>query len=451
LRLLEQALGPALTTESPDLACYAFDASGHASLPHAVALPTRVEQVSQVLRICHEHKIPVYPRGAGTGTTGAAIALRPGLLLGLTKMCKIIDISTEDLTAVVEPGVITGDLQREVARRGLFYPPDPASKDFCTIGGNVATGAGGATAVKYGVTRDYVMALEIVLPGGKVVHAGAKTAKGVVGYDIVRLFVGSEGTLGIATKIWLKLLVAPETVGTLGAFFSNEKEAGRAVVSLFKAGILPRCAELLDRGSLELVKDMMPFKAPQGARAMVVSEVDGFKETIQSQMNRVTSVFKDCGAQSVMAAKNKEEAERIWSARRSLSPAIRRLGFSGKISEDICVPRHSLPEMIEAVYDLSKEAGIKIVCFGHAGDGNLHINVLFDKESREDQKKVSKLIPEIMRLTVRFGGTISGEHGVGLTKKEFLGLEIGADELHIMKGIKKLFDPHSIMNPGKVF
>jgi len=448
---LAEVQGNILTTEYPDLACYGYDASGLTGIPHAVALPSDVEQVSEILKICHKYKIPIYPRGAGTGTTGAALAQHQGLLLSLTKMCEIIDISTEDLTAVVEPGVITGDLQKKAAKQGLFYPPDPASKDFCTIGGNVATGAGGATAVKYGVTRDYVMALEIVLPGGQVIHAGAKTAKGVVGYDLVRLFVGSEGTLGVATKIWLKLLVAPESVGTLGAFFKDEKEAGHAVVSLFKAGITPRCAELLDNSSLAVVKDMLPFNVPNNARAMVIAEVDGFKESIKAQLDRVVDVFQNNSAKSIIIAQNSSEAELIWKARRSLSPAIKQLGFSGKISEDICVPRHCLPEMIEAVYNLSKETGIKILCFGHAGDGNLHINVLFDKESQEDQKKVSVLIPEIMKLAIRFGGTISGEHGVGLTKKEFLDLEIGPVELSIMKNIKRAFDPHNIMNPGKVF
>ncbi len=393
----------------------------------------------------------MYPRGAGTGTTGAAIAQSPGLLLSLTRMNNIVTISSENLTAVVEPGVITGDLQREAAKRGLFYPPDPASMAFCTIGGNVATGAGGARAVKYGVTRDYVMALEIVLPGGRVINAGAKTAKGVVGYDIARLFVGSEGTLGVATKIWLRLLVAPEEVGTLGAFFLSEKDGGSAVVSLFEAGIIPRCAELLDRTSLEVVKDMLPFEVPPDARAMVISEVDGFKESIRPQLDRMIKAFKAKGAALIMEAKDKQEADQIWKARRSLSPAIRRLGFSGKISEDVCVPRNRLPEMIEKVYQLSSRHNLKIICFGHAGDGNLHINVLFDKESHEDVERAGRLIPEIMKLALKLGGTISGEHGIGLTKKDYLGLEIGSEELKIMKKIKRVFDPNSIMNPGKVF
>ena len=366
-------------------------------------------------------------------------------------MCKILEISPENLTALVEPGVITGDLQHEVAKKGLFYPPDPASMKFCTIGGNVATGAGGARAVKYGVTRDYVMALEIVLPGGEIIHTGAKTAKGVVGLDLTRLFVGSEGTLGVATKIWLKLIPAPEDVGTLGAFFKDEKEACKGVLSLFKAGILPRCAELLDRGSLQAIKDILPFALPTNTGAMVIAEVDGFKEAIPTQLTALSKVFHEQNAIAIIQAKDKHEAAQIWKARRGLSPAIKKLGFSGKISEDVCVPRDKLPTLISKIYELSEKFKIKIICFGHAGDGNLHINVLFDKDNEDDKHRVAKLIPKIMELSIRLGGTISGEHGIGLTKKEFLELEIGPKELELMKNIKRQFDPNNIMNPGKVF
>ncbi|PXF54580.1 MAG: glycolate oxidase subunit GlcD [Deltaproteobacteria bacterium] len=452
VRQFLEIVGPGnFSTDPADLKCYSYDASSISSLPEAVVLPGSTEEVSRVLFLANQEGLAVFPRGAGTGTTGASVPINGGLVLSLTRMDRIISINPADLTAMVEPGVVTGKLQEEVSRYGLFYPPDPASMHFCTIGGNVATGAGGPRAVKYGVTRDYVLALEIVLADGNVIHTGVRTAKGVVGYDLTRLMVGSEGTLGVVTGITLKLIPGPEAEGMLIAFFPDAKSASDTVVSLFESRILPRCAEFLDKMSIELISGQLPVAIPERADAMLLIEVDGVRESIPGQLGEVVNSCKNCGAIDIHVAESDDQAKAFWSARQGLSPSIRSLGFPDKINEDICVPRSCLPEMINELEKIGRKTRITILSFGHAGDGNLHVNLLLDLSDKEEKLGGDAAVMQIMEATLALGGTISGEHGIGLTKRPFIKMEIDDRGLEIMRGIKRIFDPGNILNPGKVF
>ena len=452
VRQFLEIVGPGnFSTDPADLKCYSYDASSISSLPEAVVLPGSTEEVSRVLFLANQEGLAVFPRGAGTGTTGASVPINGGLVLSLTRMDRIISINPADLTAMVEPGVVTGKLQEEVSRYGLFYPPDPASMHFCTIGGNVATGAGGPRAVKYGVTRDYVLALEIVLADGNVIHTGVRTAKGVVGYDLTRLMVGSEGTLGVVTGITLKLIPGPEAEGMLIAFFPDAKSASDTVVSLFESRILPRCAEFLDKMSIELISGQLPVAIPERADAMLLIEVDGVRESIPGQLGEVVNSCKNCGAIDIHVAESDDQTKAFWSARQGLSPSIRSLGFPDKINEDICVPRSCLPEMINELEKIGRKTRITILSFGHAGDGNLHVNLLLDLSDKEEKLRGDAAVMQIMEATLALGGTISGEHGIGLTKRPFIKMEIDDRGLEIMRGIKRIFDPGNILNPGKVF
>lgn len=451
-RYLKDILGDEyFLTDPADTACYSFDASGLESMPWAVALPKETVQVSKILELASREGIPVVPRGAGSGTTGASIPVSESLVVSLARMNRIKSINPVELSAVVEPGVITGHLQEAVREKGLFYPPDPASLSFCTIGGNVNTCAGGARAVKYGVTRDYVRALEVVLAGGKVIRVGASTAKGVVGYDLRHLFVGAEGTLGIVTEITLKLLPLPEAVGTAAAVFESSSAAMDAVTCLFRSGILPRCAEFMDRMSLGCVRKQLPFDVGSGAEALLLVEVDGQETSISPQMEKVTGCLISGGAKDVFRASGARDAESLWRARRGLSPAIKGLGFDVKISEDICVPRSKLSAMLDFLSRAARGFPVTILTFGHAGDGNLHVNLLFNREEVDSEAKIQELIGVIMKKTLELGGTISGEHGIGLSKKPFIRLELTGEVLELHRHIKEVFDPGNILNPHKVF
>lgn len=447
-----KVVGPEnFSTDAADLKCYSYDASGISSLPEAIVLPKTTEEVSQVLSFANQEGLAVFPRGAATGTTGASVPIQGGLVLSLTRMDQIISIDTRDLTAQAEPGVITGRLQEEVSRYGLFYPPDPSSMHFCTIGGNVATGAGGPRAVKYGVTRDYVLALEVVLSDGVVINTGTQTAKGVVGYDLTRLVVGSEGTLGIVTNITVKLIPMPEATGTLLAFFPDARSAIDAVTGLFASKILPRCAEFMDEMGLKCISGRFPFEIPGDAGAMLLIEVDGVRESIPRQLETVIRSCKGCGAIAIDVAESEDQARAFWAARQGLAPSIKRLGFPDRVNEDICVPRHRLADMIRELEEIGRRNRITVLNFGHVGDGNLHVNLLLDRAKRDEKLRGETAVKEIMEATLALGGTISGEHGIGLTKRPFIQMEIDNRTIEVMKGIKRVFDPKNILNPGKVF
>ncbi len=448
---LREILGKeGILCEKADVACYGFDSSGLEAEPYLVALPESIEQVCKIARLCNRLEIPLVPRGAGSSTTGSAVPVRGGVVLSFSRMNRILRIDPVELTARLEPGVVTGVLQEEVEKRGLFYPPDPASLRFCTIGGNVATGAGGARAVKYGVTKDYVRSLKVVLSDGNLIHTGSDTAKGVAGYDLTHLFVGSEGTLGIVVEILLRLLPLPEAVGTAVALFDDLEWAVEAVTCLFTSGILPRCAEFLDEKSLSVASKALPFEVPEEARAFLLLEVDGTISSVKSQLSALKACLKRSGAIKVLEARDAKERERLWEARRSVSPALKGLGYDRKISEDICVPRRAIKAMLSYLKEIQPLYPVDIFTFGHLGDGNLHVNLLFNSNELDDQG-LDGLIERIMKRCLELGGTISGEHGIGLTKMKYLGLELSSQVVGLERQIKKVFDPKGILNPGKIF
>lgn len=449
MNALNELLPGKVSTSPEDLVCYGFDASGIEARPSAVVWPRSAQDVSIIMSYASQHGIPVVPRGAGTGMTGGSVPLQNAIVLSLEKLNRILEIDRDNLTVVVEPGVINGKLQRELERHRLFYPPDPASMNFCTIGGNVAENAGGPRAVKYGVTRDYVMGLEAVLPDGQIITTGVRTAKGVVGYDLTRLLVGSEGTLAVVTRIRLRVLPLPEEVVTLLATFDEEARSGTAVKNILAKGIIPRALEFMDRGAIRAVEQYRPVGLPVEAAALLVIELDGHPSAITKDADMISEICRGQKGEVIMA-ENEAARQRIWEARRAISPALYHL-MPSKINEDIVVPRSRIPEMLLSLRQLSEQSGVMIVSFGHAGDGNIHVNLMVDKNNAAEYEKAKALVGEIFKETLALGGTISGEHGVGITKSAYIGMEIPPAELEVMKRIKAAFDPKNILNPGKIF
>jgi glycolate oxidase len=439
----------AFSAAPEDLVCYGFDASGIEACPSAIVWPKDTADVVKVMNYAYENEIPVVPRGAGTGMTAGAIPLQGSIVLSFEKMRKIIEIDSENLSVLCEPGVINGKLQRELTLAGLFYPPDPASMNFCTIGGNVAENAGGPRALKYGVTRDYVMEIEAVLPDGDVIKTGVKTTKGVVGYDLARLLTGSEGTLAIFTKIRLKVLPLPEDVVTLLAIFTGIEAAGNSVTNILKSKIIPRTLEFMDRKAIEAVENYKPIGLPVDAGALLLIELDGQPAAITKEAKKVIDICAKLGAEIKMA-KDEYSKNDLWASRRAVSPALYHLKPS-KINEDIVVPRNRIAEILMRLRRLSEKSGITIVNFGHAGDGNIHVNIMVDKADKDEYQRGIDLVGQIFRETLELGGTISGEHGIGLTKAKYLNMELSSRELKVMESIKTVFDPKNILNPGKIF
>jgi glycolate oxidase len=446
---LTQILPGKVSLEPEDLLCYGFDASGLEAAPSAVVWPQNVLDVVKIMNFADTQGIAVIPRGAGTGMTGGSVPTKGSIILSLEKMNKILEIDSENLTVLVEPGVINGKLQKELERFDLFYPPDPTSMNFCTIGGNVAENAGGPRAFKYGVTRDYVLGLEAVIPNGRIINTGVKTVKGVVGYDLASLLVGSEGTLAVVTKIRLRVIPLPEEILTLLVLFGNLEMSGYAVRDIIEQGIIPRTLEFIDREAINAVENFKPIGLPKNAEALLLVELDGAPSLINKEAVKLTNICRKLGGEVIMAD-DERARKRLWDARRSISPALYHLKPT-KINEDIVVPRSKIAEMLETLKKLSEKTGITIVNFGHAGDGNIHVNLMVDKTNKEEYERATELITEIFRLTLSMGGTISGEHGVGLTKLDYISMEIQPDELELMKKIKNVFDPNNILNPGKIF
>ena len=442
-----------LTIAKEDLLCYSYDGTGMEYMPSAVVFPGSAEEVCSIMQLANETPFPVIPRGAGTGMTGGSLPVEGGLILAMSRLNRILEIDRENQVAVVEPGVITGQFQTAVKQEGLFYPPDPASSDFCTMGGNVAECAGGPSAVKYGVTRDYVLGLEVVLPDGRLMHTGVRTAKGVVGYDLTRLFVGSEGTLCVITKITVKLLALPSNRKTYLVLVASLQQATSLVSEILNNNILPRTLEYMDRTALQVVEGFLPQELPPSTQALLLIEVDGDEHTVEEQGGKLLDMLADRQRYpeilEVRQAQNEQQVEDIWKARRSISPATFQLK-PHKISEDVVVPRNRIAPLVNFTEKLSRELGITILTFGHAGDGNIHVNIMIDKddpvESEKGQSARQKLFEHVMSLS----GTLSGEHGVGLTKAPFLALELDDTALEVMGNLKRLFDPNNILNPGKI-
>lgn len=437
-----------VSADKIDLLHYAYDATQSTYLPDFVVFPENTEQISHLLELCTEYRMPVVPRGAGTGFSGGSLPISGGVCLSMEKMNRILEIDTENLTACVEAGVINYDLQQEAERLGLFYPPDPSSYKYCTVGGNVAENAGGPRAVKYGVTKNYVLGMELVFPTGEIVISGSKNMKDVAGYNLKDLMIGSEGTLAVITKLFLKLIPLPPYRSVLQAIFSDMKEAAQTVSSIIANRIIPSALEFIDGPCIRAVEDYLHIGLPKEAQAMLIIECDGRKESVEAELSLIEEVCKKNNAQYVKMAKDKEEEEFLWRARRSISPSLNRIR-DGKLNEDVVVPRASLPEMIESTQRISKKYNLPIVNFGHAGDGNIHTNIMFKKKS-EEEKRARDAMREIFETVIRMGGSISGEHGIGITKQDFLEKQLGKESIEIFRKIKRALDPNNILNPHKM-
>jgi glycolate oxidase len=451
IRELEAIAGPEhVLAASEDRWCYAFDATELARLPDLVVFPGSAAEISQILILANEHRFPVTPRGAGTGRSGGSVPIEGGVVLVLTRLNRILEINTKDLVAVVEPGVILGRLKAAVEEQGLYYPPDPASAEFCTIGGNVAECAGGPVAVQYGVTRDYVLGLEVVLPTGEIIDTGTRTMKGVVGYDLTRLFLGSEGTLGVITRIILRLVAKPAARRTLAAAFGTLKAAAETVSRILASGLAPTALEFMDHVTLRCVREMLPFAVDPAAAALLLMAVDGHPQDVAARAGAMAAFCREQGADPVLQGQTPEEAERLWAARKVISPALKKVK-PHKVSEDVVVPLGAIPELIAGLDELSRRRGLIIPCYGHAGDGNIHVNVLYDRALEEEAAAVEPTVEEIFVLVRHLQGTLSGEHGIGLTKAPYLGMELSPAAIDLQKRLKQAFDPRNIMNPGKIF
>ncbi len=432
-------------------AMYAADALGQGHPPDLVVMPQTAAEIAQVARLCTEYRIPLVVRGAGTGYTGGAVPTSGGVVLSLERMNRILEIDEVNLLAIVEPNVINGDLQRAVERVGLFYPPDPASLESSSIGGNVAECAGGPRAFKYGTTKRYVLALEAVLPTGQIVRTGSKAVKNVVGYDLTQLLVGSEGTLAIITRVTLRLIPKPPVRLTLSAAFPSARHAVEAVTGLIARRVVPAAIELIDSDSLRALESFVGRAVvPAGSTAMVIVECDGVPSAVDEESRLVEEACREAGASQIRRAASEAEREDVWNVRRQLSFALRATGLL-KINHDVVVPRGRIPALLDAVGDLAKEYRLRVASFGHAGDGNIHVNLMVDENDTEELKRARVAERRLFQRVVELEGSISGEHGIGFAKAPYLSLELSAEEIALMKRVKAAFDPAGILNPGKIF
>jgi len=435
-----------------DLICYTYDASsisvGKNEVPALVVFPANANEISQILRLANVEKFPVIPRGAGTNVTGGTISRADCVVMIMSRMNRILNIDQSNMIAEMEPGVVTADFQTEVEKLGLFYPPDPASKGYSSMGGNVAECAGGPRGAKYGVTRDYVLGLEVVLPTGEIIKTGARTMKSVAGYDMTRLITGSEGTLAVITKIIVKLLPLPEAKKTMLVIFDDLNKACETVSKVFLSGVIPTTLELLDNIFINCIEDYAHVGLPKDAEAVLLIEVDGDKDILDKQVKNITEICKKQGAISVKIAKDAAESEQLWVARRSSFASVSMIAPT-IVGEDATVPRDKIPEAVADVRAIAKKYNLKIAVQGHAGDGNLHATILADERDKDLMERVELAAGEIFKSTLALGGTLTGEHGIGRVKARYLVLEIGEDGLKLMKAIKKTFDPNNILNPGQ--
>jgi len=434
-----------------DLAVYSYDGTFAEHRPDVVVLPRTTEQVSQVVRLAAREHIPVVTRGMGSGLAAASVPFCGGITLSMTRMNRILEIDEVNATAHVEAGIVTADLQTAVEKVGLFYPPDPSSIKHSTIGGNIACNAGGPRCLKYGVTGDYVLGLTVVLADGNILRTGGKLIKDVVGYDMNALLTGSEGTLGIITKALLRLVAKPICARTALVEFSDLDDASRTVNAILSAGIVPATIELMDETAIACIEEALHFGLPLDVEATLLIETDGTDEgTVVREIEAAAKICRECGARQVRVAKDEAERSNLWKARRSVSPALARKA-PNKLGEDITVPRSAIPEAIRQLKGVSAKYGLPIVIFGHAGDGNLHPNILFDKHDPDQWQKVEQMVTEEFEIALRLGGTLSGEHGVGALKRPYLEQALGPVSTGIQKRIKQALDPLNILNPGKVF
>lgn len=430
------------------MAAFSADASLERAMPWAVVRPQTRGQIEELLRWADTERMPVYGRARGTGRVGNAVPTKGGVVVSMLQMNEIMAVDENDFVAVAQPGVVTGDLQAACIAKKLMYPPDPASVRYSTIGGNVSTCAGGLKAVKYGVTRDWVLGLEAVLPGGRVVRTGGRAHKNVVGLDLTRLFVGSNGKLGLITEVTVKLVPLPETSASVLVGFSDLHSSMEGAKAVFKAGVLPTACEFMDKVTIRAVRQSVG-DVPLGskAEAALLFMVDGTEAGVEADVQHLVAAVKDLLPVSVEIGRGETE-EKLWSVRRSISPAAFQIK-PNKFAEDISVPRGKVAEAVERAHGIGEEYDLVVMCFGHLGDGNIHVNVMHDASSDAEVDRALQAVNAVFRLAVELGGTISGEHGTGLTKASFVPEQLSQEEIDLMVSIKHVFDPNSIMNPGK--
>jgi len=439
-----------VSDDADALRAVATDKSGLIGEAWMVARPRTTDEVAAVLRAASARGVPVVPRGAGTGRCGGAVPERGGIVLDLMALDAVLEIDRREAIARVEPGVVLGDLQRAVEAVGLWFPPDPASADDCAMGGAVATSAGGLRGAKYGTMKHYVLGLTVVLPTGDVIRTGSRTRKSVTGYDLTSLFVGSEGTLGVVTEITVRLLPLPESAATLVAWFDDEQAAARGVGAALDVPVVPRALEFVDARALSAVAAHHEAFEPEGTAGLVLVECDGAPEAVERELALFAGALRAAGAVSVERATNARETERLWKARREISPAVT-ARWPHRLAEDICVPRAHFVEMIHDLHAIAARHGLSALGFGHAGDGNIHASILMERGDDEERVRAKRAVTDVFRRALELGGTLSAEHGIAMTKREFLPLELSDTNRAVQVAIKRVFDPAGILNPGKIF
>lgn len=439
-------------TDAEACSAYGMDALKKGHPADVVVWPAETTQVAAIARVCDETRTPLVPRGAGTGYTGGAVPSHGGVVVSLERFNRILEIDEGNLLVVVEPHVITGDLQDAVEAVGLFYPPDPASLRQSVIGGNVAENAGGPRAFKYGVTNKYVLGLEAVLPTGEIIRTGGKVVKNVVGYDLTHLLTGSEGTLAIITKIILRLIPKPPVQVTMRASFPSVRHAVNAVTGLIRARVIPAALELIDGDSLDAVAHYLKVRslAPEGTAAILLLEVDGLAEQVAAEATRVEVACRGAGATEFLRATNDDERAELWRVRREISLSLKVI-TPLKFNHDVVVPKARIPELFELIDDLRRKYRLRIPCFGHVGDGNIHVNIMVTPGDEGEILRAHQAEGELFRGVVSLEGSISGEHGIGFAKKKYMTLELTPETIDVMRRVKAAFDPHGILNPGKIF
>ncbi len=438
-------------TAKEDLNAYSYDATSiWTHMPEVVVLPTTTEQVSEVLKLANEKRIPVTPRGAGTSLSGGPVPIKGGIVLCSTRMNRLLEINKGNLTATVEAGLVLQEFNVALDKEGLFYPPDPQSFLGCTLGGTVAENAGGPYCVKYGVTKQYILGLKVVLASGHVVEVGGRTLKNRTGYELATLFAGSEGTLGVITEITLRLLPMPPANRTIAVIFDDMTVAGAAIAKIFSSGVIPAKLEFVDNFLIRRIEETTPMGLPTDAKALLLVQTDGSPATVEADTRQIASILKKNGAREVRVAKDATEADKYWNSRKAAQAVIYSATPSVMV-EDITVPRDKLANLIQKIEDIAEKYDLTIPIVGHIGDGNLHPNILTDINDKENFARANKAMDEIFYAALALGGVISGEHGIGLEKKHFLKHALDPVAIEIMKGIKKILDPNNILNPGKIW
>jgi glycolate oxidase len=436
-----------------DRYCYAYDATAIGDklyLPDIIVLPETKEQVSEIIKIADKNNLPVIARGAGTNLAGGCIPLKGGIIIHFSRMNKILEIDKNNLLCRVQPGVVVETLQQKVEEMGLYFPPDPSNLKVSTIGGSIAQSSGGPRCFKYGTVRDYVLGLEVILADGAIINTGGKTVKNVTGYNLTQLIVGSEGTLGIVTEATLKLIPKPETKKVMITFFKSIDDAANAVTGIISAKITPATLELIDRFTMQTIEKFYPTGLKTDMDASLVIEVDGMEESVDIQCRQIEKICKTYNASDIRISKNQQEADDIWFARRSAFGAVAKLG-PNVITEDAVVPRDKIPAMLKEIRRITEKYNLTACIMGHAGDGNIHPNFSVDLRNKDEMQRFEKAVDELFEAALKLGGTLSGEHGIGMTKSKYLKNALDDRSIELMKSIKQVFDPKNLLNPGKIF